>query len=169
MNTGRQPEQDRQPEQSRRLMLAGVDGDVVTRSRDFTRTALADWGWLAAGGAPDGRVDGEAAMVAEDVLLLVSEVVANACLHAGGPGSLLLLSTGSGLRIEVTDGSPSLPELRRRADPTRPGGHGLLIVDRLTRNWGADPVLGGGKCVWLDVDAPAEVSRPEAGRPASRP
>ncbi|WP_043193078.1 ATP-binding protein [Streptomyces sp. NRRL F-2664] len=117
--------------------------DVVTRCRDFTRDALTDWKWM-----PGSRDD------AEDVLLLVSEVVANACLHAGGPRSLLLDCTDERLRVEVTDGDPAAPTPRSRPDPARPGGYGLLIVERIARRWGSLP-LADGKCVWAEIASPS--------------
>ncbi|MFD9355163.1 ATP-binding protein [Streptomyces sp. NPDC060031] len=132
------------PVPARRLALGGAIG-AVARCRDFTRQALSEWY-----GVPKD-VDAEAG--ADDVLLLVSEVVANACLHGGGPRSLLLLRTRDRLRIEVTDNSPVTPSMRVRAEPSRPGGHGLRIVDRLARDWGWTAVEGG-KCVWLEVSSP---------------
>ncbi|MFF1408540.1 ATP-binding protein [Streptomyces sp. NPDC058289] len=74
-------------------------------------------------------------------------------MHAGGPTSLLLRHTAEGLRIEVTDANPVPPTVRHPADPARPGGHGLVIVERLARKWGSEPVEGG-KCVWVELDAP---------------
>ncbi|MFD5143752.1 ATP-binding protein [Streptomyces sp. NPDC058401] len=158
----------RSPEQPRRLVLHGTT-DVVSRCRDFARAALTDWQWLPepgsghARGLPDGTAD--------DALLLVSEMVANACLHAGGPSSFLLRPTAGGLRIEVTDTSPVAPLVRQPSDPARPGGHGLVIVDRLARTWGSEPV-DGGKCVWAELDAPpwARSGGPwEAGAMGLRP
>jgi hypothetical protein len=138
----------RTPEQTRRLVPDGT-ADVVSQCRDFTRRALTEWRWLPGAGRGSGRADESA----DDALLLVSELVANACMHAGGPTSLLLRSTAEGLRIEVTDGSPVVPTVRFPFDPARPGGLGLLIVGQLARGWGSKP-LGGGKCVWAEVDAP---------------
>ncbi|MGW7454283.1 ATP-binding protein [Streptomyces sp. NPDC054787] len=146
----------RSAERSRVFVLGSEDENVVTRCRDFTRRVLTDWDWLPARGAmteAETEEEAEAQAQAEDVLLLVSEVVANARLHGGGPSSLLLRRTGDGLRIEVTDRSPMPPVLQPRSDLTGPGGHGLLIVDRLARRWGSDP-LDGGKRVWLEVAAP---------------
>ncbi|WP_407840288.1 ATP-binding protein [Streptomyces sp. DSM 116496] len=143
----------RPPEQTRRLVLHGTT-DVVGRCRDFTRAALTEWRWLPEGENP--REHGLRDETADDALLLVSEVVANACMHAGGPSSLLLRRTAGGLRIEVTDASPVAPAVRRPSDPARPGGHGLVIVERLARKWGSEPV-GGGKCVWVELDAPPYV------------
>lgn len=148
----------RPPEQTRRLVLHGTT-DVVSRCRDFTRRALAEWQWLPeAGNGSSGSGSAHVDESADDALLVVSEVVANACMHAGGPSSLLLRCTPERLRIEVTDGSPVAPTARTPSDPARPGGHGLLIVERLAREWGSEPV-DGGKCVWVEVAAPPSVRR----------
>ncbi|WP_368862551.1 ATP-binding protein, partial [Streptomyces clavuligerus] len=80
--------------QTRRLGLSGGRG-VVARCRDFTARALADWGW-----AQGGRES------TDDVLLIVSELVTNACLHAGGPTELALRHRPGLLRIEVADADP---------------------------------------------------------------
>lgn len=90
--------------QRRRLALSGVRGHVA-KGRDFTRGALQDWGW-------DGTE------TSEDALLLVSELLTNASLHAGGCVELVV-SAGEVLRIEVFDGSTTLP--RRHPSPQRGG------------------------------------------------
>lgn len=134
------------PAETRRLALSGTEGAVL-RCRDFSRRALLDWHWLPA-------FDAEQQAVAEDVLLMVSELVTNACLHApGGPRELLLDWDARRLRVEVRDDSPVQPRLRPHADPGRPGGHGLRVVDRLARAWGSLPE-GEGKSVWLEVPSP---------------
>ncbi|MFD3679996.1 ATP-binding protein [Streptomyces sp. NPDC058613] len=143
-----------------RTWYLGLDGttDVVTRSRDFARRALTAWRWLPA-------AEEEEQAAADDVLLLVSEVVANACLHGGGPGSLVLDCTEDRLRIEVTDANPAPPVPERPPSPARrgrPGGHGLLIVERLARSWGSRP-RSGGKCVWVEVAVPSPVLRAWSG------
>ncbi|MEU1282235.1 ATP-binding protein [Streptomyces sp. NPDC005805] len=135
--------------QTRRLALFGTRG-VVSRCRDFTHEALDDWGWPRDGAAPLG---GEGAEVSEDVLLLVSEIVTNACLHAGGPLELVLRRDGARLRIEVADASAELPRRQRRASPSVPGGHGLIVMERLARRWGAER-RGDGKVVWAEVVLP---------------
>ncbi|MFE3328913.1 ATP-binding protein [Streptomyces sp. NPDC059176] len=163
--------------QTRRLLLSGTRG-VVGRCRDFSRTALADWDWLPPedrlpdGGAhpPCGGTagdpfawdedldaptdwDDERRAVAEDVLMVVSEMVTNACLHAGGPLELVLHCTVERLRIEVSDASPVPPTPRPQADPAVPGGHGLVVLGRLARSWGSQP-RGTGKTVWAEIAAP---------------
>ncbi|MCQ6553436.1 ATP-binding protein [Streptomyces sp. C10-9-1] len=137
--------------QRRRLALFGTRG-VVGRCRDFTHDALDDWGWPRAAGPGAGRADG-AGECSEDVLLLVSEIVTNACLHAGGPSELSLEQRGLHLRIEVADGSPELPRRRPTAGPAQPGGHGLMVLERLARRWGAER-RGAGKVVWAEVLRP---------------
>ncbi|MGA5820950.1 ATP-binding protein [Kitasatospora sp. NPDC094028] len=136
------------PGQTRRLALAGSEG-AVRHCRDFSRRALLSWHWLP-------TIDEEQLAVVEDVLLMVSELVTNACLHApGGPRELRLHWDGDRLRAEVTDASPVPTRLRPNADPGRPGGHGLRVVDRLARAWGSLPD-GGGKRVWLEVSSPLD-------------
>lgn len=130
--------------QTRRLALRGTEG-VVGRCREFSREALTDWQWIPAG-------DEEEQAVVDDVLLLVSEVVTNACLHAGGPQEFVLNCTADRLRIEVTDGSPVHPR-PRPSDVAVPGGHGLIVLRRLARSWGSLP-RGSGKTVWAEVAAP---------------
>jgi hypothetical protein len=138
--------------QTRSLPLNGASG-IVPLARDFTRQALYDWGWL-----PASTADRKAA--AEDVLLVVSELVTNACLHAEGPDSLRVASDGKVLRLEVTDRSGGEPTPRTPHRAGRPGGHGMFIVQRLCLDWGVvrEPESGGvsaGKTVWAELAAPA--------------
>lgn len=140
--------------QVRRLALVGTKG-AVARCRDFTRTALVDWQWLPA-------ADDERQAAADDILLLVSELATNACLHAGGPQELALDLDEERLRIELTDRSPDLPHPRAPGSAAAPGGHGLRVVERLSRSWGS-VTRENGKTVWL------EVSVPPRGRSAAGP
>ncbi|MFE2167334.1 ATP-binding protein [Streptomyces sp. NPDC059447] len=134
--------------QRRRIALSGVRGHVA-KGRDFVRQALLDWGW-------DGTE------TAEDVLLLVSELLTNASLHAGGCDELAL-TAGQVLRIEVFDGTTTPP--RRTPSPQRalPGGHGLYIVERLSDRWGTH-VHEHGKAVWAEIEASRLVSGRSTGR-----
>lgn len=134
--------------QVRRLVLGGTRG-VVSRCRGFTAEALTDWGWLP----PADEAAGERV---EDVLLLVSEVVTNACLHAGGPQEFVLRHANGRLRVEVADGSPQAPRRQAPRSPALPGGHGLMLLDRLAGDWGSEGKADGsaGKVVWLEVSLP---------------
>jgi len=135
------------PGRVRRLALPGARG-AVSRARMFAADALLDWQWLPSG----GTLRREAA---EDVLLLVSELVTNACLHTSGPTELTLSCTPERMRIEVGDRSGALPGPQPGRHPGRPGGHGLLLVDRLASRWGVER-RQDGKTVWVEVAAPVD-------------
>lgn len=113
---------------ARRLSFEGESG-VVPLARDFARQALHAWGWLPAEGA-DRRA------AAEDVLLVVSELVTNACLHAEGPEELRISCDNKVLRVEVSDRGTGQPAPRTPHRAGRPGGHGMFIVQRLCLDWG---------------------------------
>ncbi len=102
---------------------------VVPLARDFTRQALYAWGWL-----PSATADQRAA--AEDVLLVVSELVTNACLHAEGPEELSITCEKKVIRLEVSDRGTGQPAPRTPHRAGRPGGHGMFIVQRLCLDWG---------------------------------
>jgi histidine kinase-like protein len=134
--------------QVRRLSFDGESG-VVPLARDFTRQALYAWGWL-----PAATADRRAA--AEDVLLVVSELVTNACLHAEGPEELWIACDNKTLRIEVSDKGGGQPAPRTPHRAGRPGGHGMFIVQRLCLDWGVVRTPGvAGKRVWAELGAPA--------------
>ncbi|MEV6018898.1 MULTISPECIES: ATP-binding protein [unclassified Streptomyces] len=134
--------------QVRTLGLVGESG-VVPLARDFARQALYAWGWL-----PAASADRRAA--AEDVLLVVSELVTNACLHAEGPDELRISCDNKVLRIEVSDRGAGQPAPRTPHRAGRPGGHGMFIVQRLCLDWGVVRMPGvAGKTVWAELGAPA--------------
>ncbi|MFJ9841278.1 ATP-binding protein, partial [Kitasatospora sp. NPDC101155] len=93
---------------------------------------------------------------AETALILLSELVTNACRHARTPrdrliGVRVLLPTCSVLRIEVSDASPELPALRQAARDDE-SGRGLELVAALATSWGAHPRGEGyvGKTTWCE-------------------
>ncbi|MFJ5777753.1 ATP-binding protein [Streptomyces sp. NPDC093094] len=134
--------------QVRRLDFEGQSG-VVPLARDFARQALYAWGWL-----PAGSADRRAA--AEDVLLVVSELVTNACLHAEGPEEMEITCDNKVIRIEVSDRGAGQPAPRTPHRAGRPGGHGMFIVQRLCLDWGVVRSPGvSGKTVWAELGAPA--------------
>ncbi|MDO0933699.1 ATP-binding protein [Streptomyces sp. DG2A-72] len=134
--------------QVRRLSFGGESG-VVPLARDFTRQALYAWGWM-----PAATADQRAA--AEDVLLVVSELVTNACLHAEGPDELWIACDNKVIRVEVSDRGAGQPSPRTPHRAGRPGGHGMFIVQRLCLDWGVVRTPGvAGKTVWAELGAPA--------------
>jgi anti-sigma regulatory factor (Ser/Thr protein kinase) len=91
----------------------------------------------------------------DDCMLLVTELVSNAYDHGTGPRSVRLRRSPdrSHVRIEVDDASPDdLTFGRSRLGPNR--GRGLVIVDKLAKDWGVD-VRPGGKTVWAELSCGA--------------
>ena len=90
----------------------------------------------------------------EDVRLLLTELITTALRHAGMTpddqiGVKAELSQGT-VRIEVSDPGRDGP-VEVRAPGPRGGGYGLLLVDRLTDQWGVD--LRDGTTVWAELSA----------------
>ncbi|QWZ08945.1 PAS domain S-box protein [Nocardioides panacis] len=115
-----------------------------------------------------GRAD-----LVETAVLLVSEVVTNALLHAGTDIDLAAVLGVDGLRVEVGDGSPHLPS-RRRYAATAGTGRGLLMLESMVDDWGVTR-RPGGKVVWfrisgpdLDLEDPVELRGDRAGRSDGR-
>ena len=89
------------------------------------------------------------AQVVEDAVLIVSEVVGNAYLHARSGVRLCAQYSGQVLHVEVADNSPVLPQLREGSLEAT-GGRGVLILDALAARWGAREGLAG-KVVWFEL------------------
>ncbi|MEU7255554.1 ATP-binding protein [Streptomyces rimosus] len=93
--------------------------------------------------------------VAETAVLILSELTANACVHARVPRgrhvrTRCLLFAGR-LRIEVADASELMPE-PRAAGPEDENGRGLALVAALADDWGTYPrPYGIGKVVWFEL------------------
>jgi len=127
----------------RGLRLSGVSRPVL-RGREFTLQVLSDWGFLPGRPNPFGQD------AVDDVLLIASEVLSNACLHAGGPTEMVITVSDTVLRVEVLDADPRIPGLRVPQRQGNPGGHGLHIVQRLSDRWGTQD-RGHGKAVWFEI------------------
>ena len=101
-----------------------------------------------------GRVVGGTG-VADDVVLLSSELATNAVLHSasGGDGTftVLVLVEGGLVRVEVHDrGSAEVPAIRQSRQ-LADSGAGLNLVDYIADRWG---FYGGpsGRVVWFEMD-----------------
>ena len=106
--------------------------DLVRAARQFVRQALANW---------------EMQEFVDDAVLVASELVSNAVLHARTGIRLTLSSEGLGaVRIEVYDENPRMPTTT--ATPLHAtSGRGLLSVAALASAWGTED-RGDGKVVW---------------------
>ncbi|WP_225801711.1 ATP-binding protein [Streptomyces sp. NK15101] len=117
------------------------EGDVLTAAttRDKVRRFL------------DERFCRERPTVNEDVvladaLLVATELVTNANRHGGGVRAFKLLLADEGLWITVTDRNRAWPTVTAALSgmrAPRPGGLGLLIVRRLSKELTITPAPGG--------------------------
>lgn len=97
----------------------------------------------------------------EVATLLVSELVSNAVLHAGTRIRVVLRMRGRRLRVEVHDGNARLPA-QKHYSAMSATGRGLLMVERMSDDWGVAPATGG-KSVWFELDLTAAPSRHDVG------
>jgi len=85
-----------------------------------------------------------------DLQIVVSELVANAVRHAprvpDGEFSVVIVCDDEGFYIEVRDPGTGFDPTH---DPTREGGLGLPMVDRIADAWGID--TDGQTIVWCRI------------------
>jgi hypothetical protein len=103
-------------------------------ARHFTVATLHDWG---------------AGDIADDAALVVTELAANAIVHAHSAFTILLSARHDLVRISVRDASP-LPSAQGATLPSAPL-HGLGVVDALASRWGVESLGTAGKTVWLEL------------------
>jgi anti-sigma regulatory factor (Ser/Thr protein kinase) len=115
------------------IPLAGTRADVGA-GRQFVRETVEGWGY------------GD---VAEDAVLIASELITNAVLHARTRLEVTVRQVSDRIRIEVTDKSHNLPQLRRHSLQSATG-RGLHLVAALASDWGAD-ARSDGKVVWVEL------------------
>lgn len=90
--------------------------------------------------------------VVETAVLLTSELVTNAVLHAG-TDIKVRVSVASGALIDVRDHSQQLPVPRGHEDDAV-AGRGLELVELLADSFGVVSIPRGGKSVWFVVGDP---------------
>ena len=100
---------------TRRLRLAGYDGDLLADAR-----------------------------------LIISELAANAVLHAHSPFSVTLLGRTATLRILVHDESQVVPTVQDASSSTKLSGRGMQLVVALASRWGVD-LTSDGKVIWAEL------------------
>ncbi|MFG2821918.1 SpoIIE family protein phosphatase [Kitasatospora sp. NPDC048365] len=123
-------------------------GRSAAAARGFVRDALLGWGLTE---------------VVDDAVVLTSELVTNAVVHAGTAADVCCLREDDAVRIEVTDrhperGIPSFANVPAAtsdhfADPDGEGGRGLLMCSALASRWGVE-YSAGRKTVWFRLDLP---------------
>jgi anti-sigma regulatory factor (Ser/Thr protein kinase) len=95
--------------------------------------------------------DWRAEELCEDAALVITELVVNAIKHAQTDLELRMVHIDGGVRIEVRDGSTSLPT-RRDATDVAENGRGLRLVDALAARYGVEPEQTG-KRVWVELQS----------------
>ena len=117
---------------------------AVAAARRFVRETLQSW--LAAEQAPEGRG------LVDDAVLLTSELVTNAVVHAGTPVQVTCKLADGGLEVMVRDSLPASmvpgPVKDENIPAERTSGRGLLLPSALASAWGV--TYGrAAKAVWF--------------------
>jgi hypothetical protein len=87
----------------------------------------------------------------DDAMTVVTELVANAIVHAATPFTVIVDAGTTGVRVDVRDGSPLPPHFL--GPPGCWPGFGLHIVAALASAWGWQLSLTGpGKGVWAQLE-----------------
>ncbi|MCX4740737.1 ATP-binding protein [Streptomyces antibioticus] len=133
--------------------LSTADAAWPKRLRRIVRASLNRWG------RPE---------LIEDTELLLTELATNALRHGSGRSICVRVSAQDDtLKIQVTDGSPTRPELRHAALDDE-GGRGLLLVESLAEEWG---VSDDGTTTWCTLpltEGPEEMQPAAATTPVFR-
>ncbi|MER8223613.1 SpoIIE family protein phosphatase [Streptomyces sp. NPDC094143] len=130
-------------------------GRSVASARSFVRDTLQGWGF---------------ADIVDDAVVLTSELVTNAVVHAGTSADVLCLRSDEGVRVEVADRYPEREVPLQGAavtmgNPDREGGRGLQLCAALAGRWGVE-YTPTHKTVWFQLDLPARTVGTRAAGPA---
>jgi Histidine kinase-like ATPase domain len=92
--------------------------------------------------------------VRADVLLLVTELVANAVIHPGAgptrPVRVELCERDGRVHVDVKDSGPRFARLALRPDRGERGGWGLFLLDRIADRWGVTHAAPGTR-IWFEI------------------
>ncbi|MCW2608212.1 MAG: hypothetical protein JWO60_2905 [Frankiales bacterium] len=97
--------------------------------------------------------------VEDEALLVLSELVTNAVVHAGTEVHVALAVERPGvLRLEVADRLPGVTPVVRDSDDAREGGRGMFLLNNLAEEWGTT-YRRDGKAVWCLLGGKSEDRR----------
>ena len=130
---------------------------AAAAARRFVRRTLQSWDIAARTWDPDRLVD--------DAVLLTSELVTNAVVHAGTPLDVTCRLTSGELEVAVRDRHPArtLPDIPRTARTSAERGRGLLLPSALASSWGVT-YARIAKAVWFrmslarDEETPGDIA-----------
>ena len=132
------------------------DPAAVAAARRFVRETLISWGLSYV----DDRV--------ADAVLLASELVTNAIVHAGTPVQLTCRLDGPTVEVSVLDRHPArvIPDPPSAGvDVDRPSGRGLLLPVALSSSWGVT-YASAAKMIWFRLGPDTAADGPAAAGPA---
>ena len=134
---------------------------AAAAARRFVRDTLRTW---RLGGPEPGRAD-----LIDDAVLLTSELVTNAVVHAGTPVQVTCWLAENAVEVVVLDRHPAqLVPGGSRAGPgaaDRTSGRGLLLPGELASSWGVT-YARTAKAVWFRLALEPD-PEPPAGAPAA--
>src|SRR5450631_4476482 len=130
---------------------------AAAAARHFVRQPLQSWDIAARTWDPDRLVD--------DAVLLTSELVTNAVVHAGTPLDVTCRLTSGELEVAVRDRHPArtLPDIPQTASTSAERGRGLLLPSALASSWGVT-YARIAKAVWFrmslarDEETPGDIA-----------
>jgi two-component sensor histidine kinase len=115
------------------------------------------------------RRGGVAETVIDDAVLILSELLSNACRHGRPLGDALAgdgdvraawrVEPSGRLTVEVTDGGGPTRPVPATPSVTARGGRGLNIITALAQDWGVRDDAHGEVTVWVVLRDDAESTR----------
>ncbi|MFF1682371.1 ATP-binding protein [Streptomyces sp. NPDC058256] len=115
------------------------------------------------------RAGGVAETVIDDAVLILSELLSNACRHGRPLGDALAgdgdvraawrVDPSGRLTVEVTDGGGPTRPVPATPSVTARGGRGLNIITALAKDWGVRDDVHGEVTVWVVVQDNVKAAR----------
>ena len=129
---------------------------AVAAARRFVRETLRSW-----------QVPDSSGWLVDDAVLLTSELVTNAVVHAGTPLQVSCRLDGGEIEVSVRDSHPTRTigeDLGAADNAERTNGRGLMLPAALASSWGVS-YARSAKAVWFRLavtDSPADLPAPLA-------
>jgi len=121
------------------VLRIGPNPGEVAEARRFVAERCDDW---------------DCGEMVNDAMVVVSELVTNAVVHAhSGCEVRARIAASSVLRLEVIDAGPGTPDPQVATEEDE-HGRGLVLVSALSAAWGVDSLPDGRKLVWAELLLP---------------